>query len=347
MTTAVQVQYRRGSSAQVASFTGAQGEMVVDTTNNRVVVQDGSTAGGWPAALANRTPVSDAAYSAKATDRIVAYTAITAARVVALPAAASFPVGEMLTVVDEFGSCSGALTLTLSRAGSDTINGATGAVISVAYGFLAIESNGSNAWTIVKQSEASGTVAITGGTINGATIGQTTRAAAAVTALGVNESTPGTGIVNVSGSYQVAGSQISAANLSDGTTGTGAIVKADAPAFTGNPTGITALGVKREHAGNRYRQHLRFLSGGRLADQLGQSERRYNGHRRYRQGGRPGFHRKSDRDHRVGNLMRARREQASSTCPAPIKSAGLRLARPICQTVYLGQARLPKSDRLR
>ena len=50
MTTAVQVQYRRGTSSQVASFTGAQGEMVVDTTNNRVVVQDGATAGGLPAA---------------------------------------------------------------------------------------------------------------------------------------------------------------------------------------------------------------------------------------------------------------------------------------------------------
>ncbi len=50
MTTAVQVQYRRGSAAQVASFTGAAGELVVDTTNNRVVVEDGATAGGFPAA---------------------------------------------------------------------------------------------------------------------------------------------------------------------------------------------------------------------------------------------------------------------------------------------------------
>jgi len=50
MTTAVQVQYRRGTASQVASFTGAQGELVVDTTNNRVVVQDGVTAGGYPAA---------------------------------------------------------------------------------------------------------------------------------------------------------------------------------------------------------------------------------------------------------------------------------------------------------
>jgi Major tropism determinant N-terminal domain len=50
MTTAVQVQYRRGTATQVAAFTGAQGELVVDTTNNRVVVQDGATAGGFPAA---------------------------------------------------------------------------------------------------------------------------------------------------------------------------------------------------------------------------------------------------------------------------------------------------------
>ncbi|HEY5066264.1 MAG TPA: hypothetical protein VIJ04_15760 [Xanthobacteraceae bacterium] len=50
MTTAVQVQFRRGTQSQMASFTGAAGETNVDTTNNRIVVQDGTTAGGWPAA---------------------------------------------------------------------------------------------------------------------------------------------------------------------------------------------------------------------------------------------------------------------------------------------------------
>jgi hypothetical protein len=48
--TATQLQFRRGTAAQMATFTGAQGEVVVDTTNNRVVVHDGTTAGGWPAA---------------------------------------------------------------------------------------------------------------------------------------------------------------------------------------------------------------------------------------------------------------------------------------------------------
>jgi hypothetical protein len=50
MTAATQVQLRRGTATQVAAFTGAQGETVVDTTNNRLVVQDGATAGGFPAA---------------------------------------------------------------------------------------------------------------------------------------------------------------------------------------------------------------------------------------------------------------------------------------------------------
>jgi hypothetical protein len=42
-----QVQYRRGSGAQVAAFTGALGEMVVDTTNYVLNVADGVTVGGF------------------------------------------------------------------------------------------------------------------------------------------------------------------------------------------------------------------------------------------------------------------------------------------------------------
>jgi hypothetical protein len=131
-----QLQLRRGTAAQVAAFTGAQGEVVVDTTNNRVVVNDGSTAGGWPAAKLN-----------------------------------------------------------------------------------------------------DGAVAFTGGTINGVTIGQSTPAAAVVTALGVNEATPGVGIVNVSGSYQVGGAQISSLNLSNGQTGTGKLVLQTSPTLSGTVTG--------------------------------------------------------------------------------------------------------------
>lgn len=44
---AIQVQIRRGSSAENDVFTGALGEITVDTTNKVVRVHDGSTAGGF------------------------------------------------------------------------------------------------------------------------------------------------------------------------------------------------------------------------------------------------------------------------------------------------------------
>lgn len=46
MTTATQVKRRRGTTVQHASFTGAAGEITVDTTTNSLVVHDGATAGG-------------------------------------------------------------------------------------------------------------------------------------------------------------------------------------------------------------------------------------------------------------------------------------------------------------
>jgi hypothetical protein len=66
-----QVQYRRGSGAQVAAFTGALGEMVVDTTNYVLNVADGVTVGGFSMAgvtatqtLTNKTLTSPTINSA-------------------------------------------------------------------------------------------------------------------------------------------------------------------------------------------------------------------------------------------------------------------------------------------
>ncbi len=46
----VQVRRRREAAAFLSSFVGAQGELLVETTNNRVQVHDGATPGGVPAA---------------------------------------------------------------------------------------------------------------------------------------------------------------------------------------------------------------------------------------------------------------------------------------------------------
>lgn len=145
----VQVKHRRDTAANNATFTGAQGELVVDTTNTIPRLHDGSTAGGFPVAMATRHAVSDAAYTGLVTDRLIAYITLTAARVVSLPAASLYPTGAWLVVVDETGLCSPTLTITLSRNGSDTINGGTSVVLNGPYAAVIIESNGSNAWTIV------------------------------------------------------------------------------------------------------------------------------------------------------------------------------------------------------
>ena len=46
---------RRGTTAQHGSFTGAEGEVTVDTDKDSLVVHNGSTAGGFPIARSPAT----------------------------------------------------------------------------------------------------------------------------------------------------------------------------------------------------------------------------------------------------------------------------------------------------
>ena len=52
---ATQVQFRRGTTAQTIAFTGAAGEVTVDTVKNTCVVHDGSISGGFPLLLEDGT----------------------------------------------------------------------------------------------------------------------------------------------------------------------------------------------------------------------------------------------------------------------------------------------------
>ena len=54
---AIQKQSRRGTTTQHASFTGADGEVTVDTTKKTLVVHDGATAGGIAQVPASMTLV--------------------------------------------------------------------------------------------------------------------------------------------------------------------------------------------------------------------------------------------------------------------------------------------------
>ncbi len=60
----VQVRRRREAAGFLSSYVGAQGELLVDTTNNRVQVHDGATPGGWPAAAIGDLPGRNALINA-------------------------------------------------------------------------------------------------------------------------------------------------------------------------------------------------------------------------------------------------------------------------------------------
>lgn len=161
----IRLQHMREAWSFLSSFIGKPGEIAVDTTNNRMIVHDGTTSGGWPAAKLSevvtnkRTAVADANYTIIVADRLVAYTSLTAARAVTLPAASAYPTGISLTIVDESGACTTTITITINRAGTDTVNGATSAVLSHAYSYVTLESDGASKWTVVDQQAFKATTA--------------------------------------------------------------------------------------------------------------------------------------------------------------------------------------------
>lgn len=98
-----------------------------------------------------RTAVGDANYTILSTDRSVATSvAFTAARTWTLPAASALAAGSELIINDALGTLTAANTLIVARAGSDTINGATGSItLNIANAYVRLKSNGSNGWQIV------------------------------------------------------------------------------------------------------------------------------------------------------------------------------------------------------
>jgi hypothetical protein len=106
-----------------------------------------------------RTAVDDVNYTATVSDRFIAYTAISAARTVTLPAALNFPAGTVLTLVDEAGQATSSHTISLAPDGDDTINGSNSSIAAVkaAYGSVQLESDGNSKWTMVTLTAGSGT----------------------------------------------------------------------------------------------------------------------------------------------------------------------------------------------
>lgn len=99
------------------------------------------------------TSVANVNYTVLSTDKSIDYTSITASRTVTLCAANAVNAGKIITIGDISGSVTAAITITITRAGSDVIvgNGITGTsrVISTPYQSLQLKSDGVSKWTIV------------------------------------------------------------------------------------------------------------------------------------------------------------------------------------------------------
>ena len=79
---------------------------------------------------------------------VIAVTDTSAARTITLPLANTVSAGWQITVKDESG-LAGVNNITISRAGSDTIDGATSAIINSNYGSRTLYSNGVDKWFII------------------------------------------------------------------------------------------------------------------------------------------------------------------------------------------------------
>ncbi len=123
-------------------------------------------AGKWAVLTYEEMPLilADAALTiSNREDVIVIITALTAARVITLPAAAT--TGQRITVVDPLGLITGTNTITITRQGSDTINNAlTSYVLNVAYARAVLEASGTTHWacTQAPQIASGGSLATSG-----------------------------------------------------------------------------------------------------------------------------------------------------------------------------------------
>jgi hypothetical protein len=116
-----------------------------DANNYKPVVVDANgnvfKMAGWNAPQLNRTPVNDAGYPVQPSDYFVAYTALSAARTVTLPAAASMT-NRIIVIKDESGFA-GTFNIIINVTAGGTIDGASSKTITANYGSIEVYSSGS------------------------------------------------------------------------------------------------------------------------------------------------------------------------------------------------------------
>ena len=143
-----QVQWARGTTAQVAAYIGPAGELVLNTDDWSLQAQDGVTAGGWLVRprLNIRIVTGTGSQSVAATDDVIAWQPTTpAATTFTLPA--SPRAGEQHRF--KYLAASGSFTMTVAAPSGQTIDGQASIAVSVAYAAIRVVYLGSNTWIIL------------------------------------------------------------------------------------------------------------------------------------------------------------------------------------------------------
>lgn len=102
-----------------------------------------------PTLLPKRYGVADAAFTARTFDTYIGIASLTATRILTLPAASAYPVGHGLAIVDESGVVSPTVSLTITAAGTDKINGNATLPQTTPYGGALLFSDGVSKWTAI------------------------------------------------------------------------------------------------------------------------------------------------------------------------------------------------------
>jgi hypothetical protein len=129
-----QIQLRRGTTANHSTFTGAAGEVTVDTTKKTVVVHDGATAGGFPLATETGLVLKSNSASPTFTGTVSGITAAMVGAPSGSGASSGTNTGDQTNIPGNAGTAttatnqSGGTVSATSIAYSTTLTGGTGVV---------------------------------------------------------------------------------------------------------------------------------------------------------------------------------------------------------------------------
>ena len=143
-----QVQWARGATAQVAAYTGPQGELVLNTDDWSLQAQDAITAGGWVIRprVCVRVVTATGSQTVAVTDDVTAWNPTTpAATTFTLPS--SPRTGERH--IFKYLAASGSFAMTIAAPAGQTIDGAASVALSTPYAATGVVYIGANQWIVI------------------------------------------------------------------------------------------------------------------------------------------------------------------------------------------------------